>query len=179
MMLHHPSLNDGSSQFVGLRHWIALGPEVLDQGAKVAQRKNCVSRMAKIKHLMQVNSDKFNPSYLVGSSFFKSNDIQLIIDFWNVKFCVGWSGCSFLTHDCTGMWWEYLPCMNDQGNLFLDVILKDWQWHDMRWQWVSDNCWMNLDRWGVLLWLLHAWTEVPWVHFLKCNLRCFIMWWQD
>lgn len=64
-MLHHPSLHGNSSLLVGLRRWISLGPEVLDQGAKVAQRKNCVSRMVKIKHLMQVNSDKFNPSYLV------------------------------------------------------------------------------------------------------------------
>ena len=50
--------------FVKQRHWISLGPEVLDSGSKVAQRKNCVSRMAKIKHLMEVDSDKFNPSFL-------------------------------------------------------------------------------------------------------------------
>ena len=47
-----------------LRHWVNMGPEVLDQGAKVQNRKNCLNRKTKIKHLMKVDADKFNPSCL-------------------------------------------------------------------------------------------------------------------
>ena len=43
---------------------MSLGPEVLDSGCKVGGRKNCVNRKAKIKQLMKIDENKFNPSCL-------------------------------------------------------------------------------------------------------------------
>jgi hypothetical protein len=46
------------------RHWVHMGPEFTDGGAKPQNRKNCLKRAEKVRHLVAINADKFPPSCL-------------------------------------------------------------------------------------------------------------------
>ena len=46
------------------RHWVHMGPEFTDGGSKPQNRKNCLKRAEKVRHLVAINADKFPPSCL-------------------------------------------------------------------------------------------------------------------
>ena len=49
-----------------LRHWVHLGPDFVEGGEKMSNKKNVVPRAEKLRWLKEINPERFSQSALLG-----------------------------------------------------------------------------------------------------------------